>query len=1225
MHQTPVKVLVVEDDLVDRMAFTRALKEYALNLDARIVSTVADALREVETGDYDLIFADYYLDDGTADKLIANQKQVPVILATGSSDIQIAVNMLKLGAYDFLVKDIDRNYLKVLPFTIEKVLQKKADRDAQQLLSSIVTNVRDIIILIDQHNRISFVNPSFCDTYGYKESEIIGMPVEILLRPVDRSNKKLFGISGSSVDQIHLHKNGGMISVHVTVSQLYDKQGKPTSRILVARDVSERLQMLEQIQQSQRQLQTIFDNSAVGIVLFEPEGSIVQANSIFSELIGVDAQKLIGKSINEFTHPGDVEIDRDSYLKLLKNKIGSYNSERRMITTYGETRNVKLTVSTVRDDKSDMAQYIIVVVEDITEKKAIQKALRETEIRVDGIMNSLKDVVYSIDPETLEINFVNNAVNDVFNLTPEQFKDSNRKWQKLIHGGDHVRLQEAHQQMIRDGRSDVEYRVLLPDGTVKWVRDRSWLIFDDQGEILRIDGIITDISKRKLAEQAHLDSEERYRTAIQNSVEAIYMLNPITFQVIDANNSFCSMLGYSYEEAIELSVYDFVMGEADEIEQMIHKILEGGGGQIGERIWFRKNGEKVNVQVNASRIKQKDQESLFVVARDISREKEIKDALEHERKLLREVIDSSPVPMVLLDDKLRFVIYSRSWIHNYGPIGKKIDKRRLNEVYPQIPDSWIVMCQRGLRGEVLSIPEQELQISPDEKIYLRLAIHPYGDSKLGNAGIVLAAERIDELVKARMNAEEANMAKSAFLARITHELRTPLNAVLGYSQIMIKDTTLSDTHHGYVDSMYKSGIHLLNMINDILDLSKIEASKMEVNPVPMNLVELLNDLIDMFRHKCEEKRIKLIYELDSNVHNYILADRSKLNQVLINLVGNAVKFTNKGEVKVSVKSIASQNPDETQMVMFTITDTGIGIPKEDIVNIFEPFHQASNSIGQGTGLGLSITKKIIDLMGGQITVTSEEGRGSEFVLSLPFEISEDVIEVDSGEFSRVTGIDSTSKIKVLIADDVPHNRRVLKILLERVGFEVYEAENGLEAVEKFKKNIPDLVILDIIMPVMDGIKAMKQMRQLKKGVNIPIIALTASGFDDKKKQLIDSGFDEYILKPFRESILLEAISRLGNIKYLYSDESDLTDKADSLIGIAEIHELLEKLPEFHKSRLIDLLELQELDELSDYVRDSAFSNNNSQLTDFIIKSVDNMDFYQLNQVLKSLKEEHDEQ
>lgn len=1212
-----VKILVIEDDDIDRLAFKRAVKLYHIQTDVTIAQSFSEAKKQIETNEFDIIFTDYYLDDATAKDVIAISGSTPVLVATGTNDLQIAVDILKEGAYDFLVKDIDRSYLRVLPYTIEKVLEKRAAIEDQRILSSVVTNILDSLVIIDSNAQIIFVNPAFCETYGYSETEIKGMPVSILL-PEEFRSQAQYKLSSGQLDLQHIKKNGSRFYVSMTISSMgMTTDTAKDSKIIVIRDISERMTMLDQIKASQQQLRTIFDNSAVGIGMFHPDGQLIQFNSMLLDFTGYSSFELEGKNLADISHPDDISIDREKYISLLKGEIESYTAERRLLKKNGDVVWARLNISQVRDTDSNRALYTIVIFEDISEKKRIEKALKDSEVRVEGIVTSLKDVVYSVDPKTLVINYVNKAVEDVFEIKMSDFKKDNKRWQKMIHGGDLNKLLQAQDQIVRDGKVETEYRIISPNGTIKWVRDRSWLVYNEDGDIERIDGIITDISKRKLAEQAFRDSEERYRTAVQSSIEAIYMLNPMTHQVIEANDAFCELLGYSHKESLKLLITEFVKGSDTEIDKLIQHILDTGGGQLGERTWIKKDGTEITVQVNASRIRQRDQETLFVVARDVSDEKAIREALEKERQLLNEVVRNAPIPMALLNESLEFMVYSRTWIQSYGPSKISIVGKKLFETYKVLPSEWESLCLRGVNGEILSIPEEEVNLPNGDRIYLRLAIHPWGDSA-GQHGIVLAAERIDELVNARKQAEEANLAKSAFLARITHELRTPLNAILGYSQIMSKDDSLQDSHKSYVGSMYRSGMHLLNMINDILDLSKIEASRMEVVSAPMNLAELMHDLHEMFRLKCENKGISLSIKLDPDVSPIVISDRSKLNQILINLIGNAVKFTNTGGVSVFA-GLAKPSKNGHQQVKFSVVDSGIGIPPEDVDKVFEAFHQSNNSDQQGTGLGLSITYKLVQLLKGEITVQSTINVGTTFEVVIPLQVSKEDVQITKDIYNNVVGIKTPKTFKVLVVDDVEHNRQVVRLLLERIGMNVVEAENGQIAVDRFVSESPDFIIMDIIMPVLDGVKAMTKIRSLKSGNKIPIIALTASGFDDKRDQLLKAGFDDYVLKPFTESVLLKSIADHSPVEFEISDDSEQSIGEVVEITVLEAMSTWQDVSKEDKELLAEYIEIQEIDEIINFAERNDIVSNHPKLAQFLLKAAQTFDFFKLNQLFKAIK------
>jgi PAS domain S-box-containing protein len=1213
-----IKLLVIEDDEIDRMAFKRAAKSFHLNIESTLISGIEELKKALKQEAYDIIFTDYYLKDASAHDVLRESGEIPVIVATGSRDINIAVEILKDGAFDFLIKDFEGNYLAVLPFTIEKVLGKKETIDNEKMLSNVVNTILDSVFILDLSDNIVFVNPSFTKEFGFTAQEIIGMPVDILIPPKNRDENGMFDVDSMARDERLVRKNGDVFYTAMTVSALKNDSGQIISKIVVSRDISERIELIQETRSSQERLRTIFDNSSVGIVLFQLSGEIVQVNLMFKQLTGFTGTVLKQKNINELIHPEDREVDNDKYQDLIQGKLDTFNLERRLLHKEGHYIWTRKRISIVKNEQGE-PQYLIAIIEDISDRKEIEKTLRDTEVRVEGIMQSMKDVIYSTNAKTGEVYYVNDAAELVFEIPASDFMDGLGNWRKLVHGGDLIKLELAHREIVEKGRVEVEYRILTPEGNVKWVRDRSWIIHDSDGQISRIDGVITDITLRKSAEQAHRDSEERYRTAIESSLEAIYMLNPLTERVLEVNHAFCELLGYSKQESLSLCIGDFVKHSAKSISDYITKIVDTGNSVLGERVWIRKDGKEVNVQVTATKISQREQEIIFVVARDITSEKRIKDALDQERMLLKEVISSAPIPMALFDEEMRFLVHSRSWLLSYGPPRTLLIGKNLFEVYPNLPSNWPELCQRGLQGEILNISEQDYKLPSGDLMYLRLAIRPWGDKDNKTSGIVLVAERIDELVSARKEAEEANQAKSVFLARITHELRTPLNAILGYSQIMAKDKSIADNHKLYIDSMYRSGIHLLNMINDILDLSKIEASRMELQNDEFDLRLVINDIHEMFRLKAIEKGLTLDVILSEDVHPYVEGDRSKLNQVLINLLGNAVKFTDKGSVSLKIEVKTLDNALEKQLLSFVVNDTGIGIPQEDIIKIFEPFHQAKNSISQGTGLGLSITSRIVTLMGGQIEVSSKLGLGSTFDLKIPLKKLDTIAKEASNMFSKVESILSPKPFRILVVDDVEHNRQVVGLLMERLGAHVTEANNGLEAVESFEEINPHLIIMDIIMPVMDGVKAMRLIKKHKKGKDIPIIALTASGFDDKRDKLIAAGFTDYILKPFVEENLLESIHKHCDIEFEFENKAIGTTVNASEVPIDQLASEIKKLPNKIQVNFIECLELQDYDGILAIIQKDEDLFTEAFISK-LTNAVNNFDIYLITRLAKSSRE-----
>ncbi len=407
------------------------------------------------------------------------------------------------------------------------------------------------------------------------------------------------------------------------------------------------------------------------------------------------------------------------------------------------------------------------------------------------------------------------------------------------------------------------------------------------------------------------------------------------------------------------------------------------------------------------------------------------------------------------------------------------------------------------------------------------------------------AERTHELEEAREAADAANLAKSTFLANISHELRTPLHSILGFSQLISRDPIFpqSSRELGIIN---RSAEHLLELINDILDLSKIEAGKITLNEQSFNFYQFLDNLEAMLKIKATSKGIQFIIQHDDDVPQFIISDEQKLRQVLINLLGNAIKFTTKGRVILRIKTtpfLEDKTVEPTQSKLdlnFEVEDTGIGIKPEEIQDLFNPFVQTESGkkTQQGTGLGLAISQKIVHILGGNITVNSTFEQGSIFqfkILTTKAESTENLHRQPPG---KVIGLlPNQTAYKILVVDKVFENRLLIKQLLNSIGFEVFEAENGLEAIQVWEQYQPDLIWMDMRMPVMDGYTATRQIKEKPKGKNTVIIASTANALQEEEHIIFEAGCDDILRKPFREAELFSKMAEYLGIKYVYENEN----------------------------------------------------------------------------------------
>ncbi|WP_293347888.1 MULTISPECIES: response regulator [unclassified Microcoleus] len=541
-----------------------------------------------------------------------------------------------------------------------------------------------------------------------------------------------------------------------------------------------------------------------------------------------------------------------------------------------------------------------------------------------------------------------------------------------------------------------------------------------------------------------------------------------------------------------------------------------------------------------------------------------------------------------------------------------------DELYP--PDNLPIL--RALKGEFVRV--DDVEIRQDGKIIaIEINTTPIFDAR-GNIVYAIAAfqditdrkraekiladyqhtletkidERTEQLQQAALAAEAANKAKSTFLANMSHELRTPLNSILGFAQIMEGSSNFTVENHENLSIIRRSGEHLLALINEVLDLSKIEAGRMILDPKDFDLYRLLDDLQDMFQMRAKNQEVQLLFQRANDVAQYVRTDDVKLRQVLINILSNAIKFTEQGSIVLrvsqleksrivdllgnptacidttkSIRDFATNRIDVATVVptdeaddltderviflQFEIEDTGVGIASEELGNIFKAFVQTSSGqrTQKGTGLGLTITRQFVRLMGGEIVVESELERGTNFKFEIPVGVV-DVANIPAPEINReVTGLEPNQPCyRILIVDDREDNRQLLVKILSPLGFGVREASDGCEAIEIWENWQPHLILMDLRMPVMDGYEATKEIRnriqqqeqeRQENGSVIPkIVALTASTIEEKRSSALSIGCDDFISKPFRKTDIFDTLHKHLGVRYLYSYSTDFIPTGD---------------------------------------------------------------------------------
>ncbi|MBE9187563.1 PAS domain S-box protein [Microcoleus sp. LEGE 07076] len=718
-----------------------------------------------------------------------------------------------------------------------------------------------------------------------------------------------------------------------------------------------------------------------------------------------------------------------------------------------------------------------------------------------------------------------------------------------------------------------DMEIVLNDKTVP-LQVSGTPIYDAQGNIIYGMCAFQDITKRKQAEKLLTEynqnlavqvaertadlakAKEKFSKAFRSSPNAITITRISDGSHLEVNDSFCRMMGYSHEEIIGKTAVDLnfwaTLAERDRMIQMLKNKTAIHNYELS---FLNKSGTKRTALLSIETIDIDGEACFLSISSDITDRQKAENALREAEEKYRNIYENALNGIFQTAADGKYISANPALANLYGYespeelIAAQPNFKNQLYVNPNRHDEFTALMNEH---RILSNFESEIYRKDGSIIWISencRAVCDPAEDLLYYEGFVKditdSKEAENKMQEAKEAAEAANKAKSTFLANMSHELRSPLNAVIGFAQVMIRSKTLSQENQEDVGIILRSGEHLLSLINQVLDLSKIEAGRTTTYETNFDLYRLLDDLEDMFSLKSEEKSLQLIFDRDAEVPHYICTDEVKLRQVLINLLNNAIKFTSEGGVSVQVKGgrgkLHKNSPDKLPgryWLHFEVQDTGAGITAEEIPQLFEAFVQTKTGkeSQEGTGLGLAISRQFVQLMGGEITVSSELGKGTIF----QFEIQVNLVEAADIESKkttrRVVALEPNQpRYRLLIVDDKPLNRQLLVKLLSPLGFELREANNGKEAVDIFMEWEPHLIWMDMRMPVMDGYEATKQIKTTTGGQATAIVALTASVLEEERAVILSAGCDDFMRKPFREEDIFVAMGKHLGVRYIYED------------------------------------------------------------------------------------------
>ena len=681
------------------------------------------------------------------------------------------------------------------------------------------------------------------------------------------------------------------------------------------------------------------------------------------------------------------------------------------------------------------------------------------------------------------------------------------------------------------------------EGIKKYISATCSPIWDKNGSINGVVVVFRDINRIKTAEEELRKSEEKFRALFNNSADAIFVQeigeNYINGRLIEVNDTACKMFGYSREEFFQISFMHLDSGEnPDELESMVQKLIVENHASF-ERIGVTKDGRYINIEVNCHIFTLNGMQIMLVMFRDISERKEAEAAIKESRAKYQSLImnmNSGFCYFKILEGKRLnpldciCVEINDAFEKLTGLNRENALEKSILEVCPDLYDLFLNFLQviTKVTASKDSYRVSEYYLKESDKW---CSMYAYSPEK-GYFAIVLTditeEKRTAEVMKkARDEAESANRAKSEFLANMSHEIRTPINGMVGMIDLTML-TQLTDEQKDNLSIAKSCANSLLRIINDILDFSKMEAGKLLIDHINFDLNELIEEVTRANSTRAYDKGLEIKYSFSSNLPRLLLGDPNRLKQILNNFISNAIKFTQRGEISVSVKK--NNNDGELIELLFSVSDTGIGISKNERDMLFKKFSQVDSSITRrfgGTGLGLAISKQLVEMMNGSVWVESEKDKGSTFYFTI--KLKPGIKQIEKANMNIIPKV--SKQMSVLLVEDDKVNQMVTKSMLREKGCLVDVSNNGLEAVAMNESKEYDIILMDIQMPEMDGIEATKRIREIEGSKkHTPIIALTAYAIHGDRERFISIGMDEYLSKPFQMDELFSTIDRVSEMK-----------------------------------------------------------------------------------------------
>lgn len=916
-------------------------------------------------------------------------------------------------------------------------------------------------------------------------------------------------------------------------------------------DITARRNAEAELRESESKLKAILEYANVPVIIKDLDLRYILVNKAFVEKRGVRLQDAIGKTAYDF-QPPEVAAEISKSDRYVIESGEPYESETKMINGAGEERSYFVIKYPVFSEDGAVVALGSMFT-DITERK-------QNEALLQSFMDNANASMFVKDLKGRYV-LANRAFSEHRGYEPEELIGKTSR--ELFPADMAEDYDSTDRHVVETGLPhETEARVVGADGVERHFFVTKFPVVAEDGTVLAIGAVGTDITDRKRAEQAQRENEALLKSFMDNS-NAMMFVKDQDGRYLMSNKANADMRGFEPEEMIGKTVRELLGADDAAIyEETDRQVVETR--KPVEREARVRGADGVVRDLFSSKFPVIAEDGRFIaigsVLNDITELKQAQKALQEGNALTTAFLNNANAMMMVKEPKYgRCLLVNKTMADFAGRTPDEMIGKTVAEIYSEDAARRYEKMDELVKESGMPIERETPAVDSNGVVHdvliNKFPITVAGDEIIAIGSVVTNVterNRIEaELKAAKEEAERVAEAKSDFIAVISHEVRTPMNGVLGMARLMLEQPLLAE-QQSQIQTIVESSEALLTILNDLLDVSKLEAGKLELETVPFATRTLITDTANVMASRAKEKGLKLELNIAQGVPAALLGDANRLRQILLNLLSNAIKFTDRGRVIVAARGLETLSG--TFKLVLSVTDTGIGIPRDEAGKLFSPYFQAAVDVNRergGTGLGLSICRQLAELMGGEVTLESSLGEGSTFTLSVPLEITDDAPQRVAKETGQLGMAANGPRLRILMVEDNPINRKVAEGLLAKLGHKVFSAENGQEALNRIAEDDPyDIVLMDRHMPVMDGIEATKRIRAIDGPEStIPIIALTAAATPREIETCLESGMNDVVTKPIDPAQLTTALLRVARSDNdlfdtrSYQEDGDRTDNS----------------------------------------------------------------------------------